>query len=406
MGQHSLDEVRAAAGAPLRRAQGAARFTFIFMAATTISFQTYHSVKTGQMPWPLAVLYGIAAFILAITVLEFARHCGPWVKAGAYVLTAGAMYLSASATGDVTVRAAPPHAQLLFGFLLDGAAILAIYFIFNGPGAAQAVAKVEETIAGLTERADAAARAQAQAEANAARTTEQMRTAHETETATERQAHEQAHARLSGQLAEANETARRQAADRQLAQEQLAVTRTELAALRAGRDTAEAGRRAADTARGEEAARAERQVEGLRVQLDAARAAAARVRTLEAERDAAVARASTAEAEREQALAAQDEAERAAARANAKAERLTRTAAAQGTPKAARAGRTAAAQADRTETMLSPAQAREEAYRMLDGNPDLTGQEIGEPFGFGERWGQLRKEEHERRNGLRAVGGA
>lgn len=156
MGQHTAAEVHTAAGAPLRRAHFAAWFTFIFMAGTTITFQTYHSVETGKMPWPLAVLYGIAAFILAITVLEFARHSGKWIQAGAYALTAGAMYLSASATGDVTVHAAPPHAELLFGFLLDGAAILAIYFIFNGPTAGQAVARVARREAELTAAASGA----------------------------------------------------------------------------------------------------------------------------------------------------------------------------------------------------------------------------------------------------------
>jgi hypothetical protein len=144
------------AGAPLRRAHAAAWFTFIFMAGTTMTFQTYHSVETGQMPWPLAALYGVGAFALAITVLEFARHSpSNWVKAGAYALTGGAMYLSASATGDVTQHAAPQHAQLLFGLLMDGAALLAIHFIMNGPTAGHAVAAVVRREAELIAQADA-----------------------------------------------------------------------------------------------------------------------------------------------------------------------------------------------------------------------------------------------------------
>lgn len=191
MGQH---DIHSAAGRPLRRAHHAAWFTFIFMAGTTITFQTYHSVETGQMPWPLAALYGIAAFLLAITVLEFARHSTRWVQAGAYALTAGAMYLSASATGDVTAHAAPPHAELLFGFLLDGAAILAIYFIFNGPAAAQAVAEVARREAELTGAAAAAREAldravaghrKAAAEAEAAHAAERQRLIAQMETAVE-----------------------------------------------------------------------------------------------------------------------------------------------------------------------------------------------------------------------------
>jgi type II secretory pathway component PulJ len=148
MGQH---DIHSAAGRPLRRAHRAAWFTFIFMAGTTMTFQTYHSVEAGQMPWPLAVLFGVAAFTLAITVLEFARHSpSKWVQGGAYALTAGAMYMSASATGDVVLHAAPPHASLLFGLLMDGAAILAISFIFNGPTAKQAVAEVARREAELT----------------------------------------------------------------------------------------------------------------------------------------------------------------------------------------------------------------------------------------------------------------
>lgn len=158
-------DIHEAAGRPLRRAHRAAWFTFIFMAGTTISFQTYHSVKAGQMPWPLAALYGVAAFILAITVLGFARYSTRWVQAGAYALTAGAMYLSASATGDVTIHAAPPHAELLFGLLLDGAAILAIYFIFDGPSAVQAVAEVARREAELTGAVTAAREDLSRAEA-------------------------------------------------------------------------------------------------------------------------------------------------------------------------------------------------------------------------------------------------
>jgi hypothetical protein len=184
MGQRSADTVREAAGKPLRRAHGSAWFTFIFMAATTMTFQTYHAVRTGQMPWPLAALYGVAAFILAITVLEFARHSpSRWVRAGAYMLTGGAMFLSASATGAVVLHAAPPRASLLFGLLMDGAAILAIHFILNGPKAVDAVAEVEQRIAGIAAQRDAERSARTEAEAARERDVTGLRAELETVTA-------------------------------------------------------------------------------------------------------------------------------------------------------------------------------------------------------------------------------
>lgn len=153
MGSHS--DVHAAAGRPLRRARLTAWAVFLGMAGTTMAFQVYHAVTTGRMPWPLAVLYGIVPLAISIGVLAFAAH---WPskggRAGAYLITAGAMFMSASATGTVTFYAAASHTELLFGFILDGAALLAIRFIFDGPTAAQAVAEVTRREAELTAKAN------------------------------------------------------------------------------------------------------------------------------------------------------------------------------------------------------------------------------------------------------------
>lgn len=241
MGTHA--DVSAAAGRPLRRAHAAAWFTFIFMAGTTIAFQTYHSVKNGQMPLTLAVLYGTAAFILAITVLEFARHCGRWVRAGAYILTGGAMFLSASATGAVVLHAAPAHWSLLFGFLLDGAAILSIYFIFDGPTAAQAVAEVARREAELTAQAGAHRRA-----------LDDAQRAHRAALADARSAHEQETAELLARLDA--ERAAREEAQAESALHASAEAERDLA--RAEMDGARAGLQAAQDARAEAEARAAR----------------------------------------------------------------------------------------------------------------------------------------------------
>jgi hypothetical protein len=150
-------DIHEAAGRPLRRARFAAWAVFLGMAGTTMAFQTYHSLHYGQMPWPLAYLYGIVPLGISIGVLMFAAVWpSRWAQGGAYAITAGAMYMSASATGAVTLHAAAPHAELLFGFLLDGAALLAVRFIFDGPTAGQAVAEVARREAELTGAATAA----------------------------------------------------------------------------------------------------------------------------------------------------------------------------------------------------------------------------------------------------------
>lgn len=165
MGQHSADELRAAAGGPLRRAHVAAWSVFLGMAGTSMAFQTYHALHFGKMPWPLAYLYGIVPLGISIGVLMFAAVWpSRWARAGAYAVTAGAMYLSAAATGAVSQSAAPSHGSLLFGGLLDGAALLAVHFIFDGPTAGQAVAAVARKVAELTAAAEAERSLRGQAE--------------------------------------------------------------------------------------------------------------------------------------------------------------------------------------------------------------------------------------------------
>lgn len=175
MGQHSEHY---AAGAPLRRARASAWIVTVAMGGTTMAFQVYHSVKFGHMPWELAVLYGIVPLLIAVLVLEIVAEWrdAPWpAKAGAYLIMGAAMFLSASATGSVVLHAAPAHWSLLFGALLDGAELLAAYFIMNGPAVAQAVAAVAAREAELLGQAAAERSAREQAEAVHARETEDLR---------------------------------------------------------------------------------------------------------------------------------------------------------------------------------------------------------------------------------------
>jgi hypothetical protein len=197
MGQHSADAAAEAAGNPLRRAYYAAWAVFLGMAATSMAFQVYHAVTRGHMPSPLAALYGIVPLGVSVGVLEVAAAWqSKMAKAAAWLVTAGAMYLSATATGAVSASAAPSHADLLFGAVLDGAALIAARFILDGPSASQAVAAVARKIAELTAEADAERAAREEAEA-----------AHRAEAAALRVRAEAAVSGLRAELAAASEAA-------------------------------------------------------------------------------------------------------------------------------------------------------------------------------------------------------
>jgi hypothetical protein len=139
MAKHSV----AAKGGSLRRAWISAWIVTVTMGGTTMAFQVYHSITRGHMPASLAVLYGIVPLLIAILVLEIVAEwaaASRAAKLAAYAIMGAAMFLSASATGAVVQRAAPPHFSLLPGALLDGAELLAAFFIMNGKPAADAAA--------------------------------------------------------------------------------------------------------------------------------------------------------------------------------------------------------------------------------------------------------------------------
>lgn len=311
MGNHEARDVQHSAGkgGALRRAWVSAWFVTLVMGATTMAFQVFHSVHYGGMPWPLAWLYGTVPLVIAMAVLEIVAEwkAAPWpAKVTAYAIMAGAMFLSASATGAVVLHAAPPHYSLLFGALLDAAELFAAYFIMNGPRAADAAA-------------DAAAKAR--------------------------------------------EEAQRQAA-----------FASAVAAEREARSAAETER---DTA--------QRQAQ------EAAQAAASSAKRASAAAELQ-ARVSALEEVRDTADAARAEAEKRAEAAEAKAERLTRKL---GPNSGANRTRNAAAKdtAKNRTTVPNDVDARAQALMILTEEPNITGKDLGERCGRGERWGQLRKSE-------------
>lgn len=182
-GDHAKKQTAAerhhAAGAPMRRAYVAAWCVFVGMAVTSMTFQTFHAITVGQMAWPLAALYGIAPLAISIGVLEFTAGWELWAKTGSYLIAGGAMYASASATGSVTEHAAAAHTELVFGLILDAAALLAIAYINHGPTAKQAVAAVArreaELVAEIADARSANARQAAEHQAAMGDLHDQMR---------------------------------------------------------------------------------------------------------------------------------------------------------------------------------------------------------------------------------------
>lgn len=168
---HARNEARSAgAGGPLRRAWIAAWTVATTMAATTMGFQVYHALKWGHEPWGVAYPVGIVPLLISLCILEIVaewRDAPGWAKAGAYAIMGGSMFLSASATGKVVLASSPPHMSLLFGFLLDGAALLAVHFILNGPRKADEVAAAEAERRAALERAENDARASLRRELDA-----------------------------------------------------------------------------------------------------------------------------------------------------------------------------------------------------------------------------------------------
>lgn len=157
MGKHSPAE------AASKRARACAWAVFVSMAGTTMSFQVYHSIKHGHLPPPLAVLYGVVPLVISMLLIEVIsgwEDAPKWTRGAAYLIIAGSMYLSAAATGAVVLKAAPPHSSLLFGLLLDGAAILAARFLMTGVKRAASA-----QLAALQSAADAERQARLQADA-------------------------------------------------------------------------------------------------------------------------------------------------------------------------------------------------------------------------------------------------
>ena len=163
MGKHAPAE------AANTRARVSAWAVFISMAATTMSFQVYHSIEHGKMPWPLAGLYGIIPLLISMLLIEFVSgwdDAPAWIRPAAYLVIGGAMYLSAAATGAVVLHAAPLHSSLLFGLLLDGAAILAARFLMT---TAKVTAAATQAAAVSALEAERSARLDAEAERDEAR---------------------------------------------------------------------------------------------------------------------------------------------------------------------------------------------------------------------------------------------
>jgi hypothetical protein len=154
-------DIHEAAARPLKRARAWAWTVFWVTAGSSVLYNCYHALVGQHMPWYTGVPEGFVPLLVAIGVLEFS---GAWrenkvLQAAAWLVTSGAMAWSAFATNSVV------HQGWAFGLIADTAALSAMYFLLNGPTAAQAVASVAEKIAELTTAADAERASREQAEA-------------------------------------------------------------------------------------------------------------------------------------------------------------------------------------------------------------------------------------------------
>jgi hypothetical protein len=150
-----------AAGAPARRARAWAWGVFWLTAGTSVLYNCYHALVGDHMPWYTGAPEGVAPLVVAIGVLEFS---GAWrenkaLQVAAWLVTGGAMAWSAIAINAVV------HYGWAFGLIGDTAALSAMYFLLNGPTAAQAVAAMDRKMADLTAAANAQRLAREQEEA-------------------------------------------------------------------------------------------------------------------------------------------------------------------------------------------------------------------------------------------------
>jgi hypothetical protein len=370
----------AAAGRVSGRAMFSAWAVFLSMAGTTMTFQVFHAIRYGAMPWELAVLYGVVPLAISVGVLDFVAEwedSPTWASWAAYMITGGAMFLSAAATGTVVLHAAPPRLSGLFGLLLDAAALLSIRFILTAPRTARLKAAQEGA-----ERA-AAELAHAEMEEGLRRELAAERDAH---AASARQLREELEAERHARTEAEREAERRAAAEaeRNHANAALETARqAHEAEARGLRDELDTERLARARAQQEAARRTSEQAERGRSNA-ALQAANARVLAeLEAERAA-----------REAAERARTEADANAVRAEEKAARLTRKLEANAAPKNRKESTGKNRDAAHGTTVPSDVDARAQALEILDKDPNITGKDLGELCGMGERWGQMRKKEY------------
>ena len=100
--------------------------------STMVTFNIWHALHTGGLRLLLAVMVGLAPAGLAVGLSHIvaAHNGGRVMQAITFLVMAGAMALSVSATGDV-VRPAVGNLWWLFGAVVDSAALVALQVILT-----------------------------------------------------------------------------------------------------------------------------------------------------------------------------------------------------------------------------------------------------------------------------------
>lgn len=108
----------------------AAWLVLLCMGGTSLTYNVVHAAH-GHLPWPLAVLFGLAPVAAAMGLSHIVAACPPgwsgWIMRGITVaVMLGAMALSIGATAAVIAPVAPGALRYLFPAVMDAAALVAL----------------------------------------------------------------------------------------------------------------------------------------------------------------------------------------------------------------------------------------------------------------------------------------
>jgi hypothetical protein len=125
------------AGTKTRHASGAAWGVLLSMGLTSGTYNIYHALHRGHFNLWLAIVAGVIPVLLAMLLSHIvAAYDGGWIlKSITAVIMLGGMYLSMLSIGSVLAPLFGTNSYV-FGAVVDGGALVALYVILNPHGRA------------------------------------------------------------------------------------------------------------------------------------------------------------------------------------------------------------------------------------------------------------------------------